>query len=276
MAKNQCWVQTGNQLVAALPIRSSSDAQNAVAQYESVLQQWQTLVHPAILRIDDFSVSFREFDGDKCILESSILPAGISHFKPSNIMLSSLSTFEKLFIVRQTIDVDLYVQQNSFNLLWEMPRLYIHQTGISGWLPPLPNDLKESPDASSKKEGMIRFLFALFDLEVGEVKNWRDLQKEAKIPWEWGAFIEYYLAAKVDAQIDIIKVFSFVFYQSWLYTTANRLGMKDKLLTRNAYDMLYQFGINLGLSDNEIQALNIIAQQQNPSWEDLVVIFDGK
>jgi len=255
--ENNSWTQDGNnKLVATVPIQNLEEAQNIVTQYKSFLQRWQTLVHPAILDIDESQISAKELDG-KNVLEAIILSKKLSQFKPSKTIISSLSTFEKLFLVKQTIALDLYAD---LNCSWEMSHLYLHQSGFCGWLPPLPSQ-------PHSNEGIIRFLFELF--EIGEISHWRNLQQEGKIPWEWGAFIEKYLA---DEEFDILKVFSFIFYQSWLYTTANRLGMKDKVLNKKDHEILYQFGISLGLDDDKIQKLNIIAQQQHPDWKDLIAM----
>jgi hypothetical protein len=251
------WTPYGNnKLVATVPIPNLEEAQ----KYQSFLQRWQTLVHPAILDIDESQTSAKELDG-KNVLEAIILSKKLSQFKPSKTIISSLSTFEKLFLVKQTIALDLYAD---LNCSWEMSHLYLHQSGLCGWLPPLP-----SQQLRRGKEEIIRFLFELFEIEIGEISHWRNLQQEGKIPWEWGAFIEKYLA---DEEFDILKVFSFIFYQSWLYTTANRLGMKDKVLNKKDHEILYQFGISLGLDDEKIQKLNIIAQQQHPDWKDLIAM----
>ena len=266
--ENNCWIPNGNnQLVATVSIPNLEETQNVVTQYQSLLQRWQTLVHPTILDIDETQISTKELDGKK-VLEAIIFSKKFSEFEPSKTIISSLSTFEKLFIVKQTIALDIYAGQNGSNWSWEMSRLYLHQSGCCGWLPPLPSNSQET------RAGMIHFLLALFDF--GEVTDWRDLEKEGKIPWEWGAFIENYLAADdLKNKFDILKVFSFIFYQSWLYTTANRLGMKDKVLGKNDHDILYQFGINLGLDDAQIQKLNIIAQQQHPNWKNLIAIISN-
>ncbi len=211
----------------------------------SFLQQWQNLVHPAILDIDDIQI--KELEN---AFEVKIVSKKLNQFKPSKNIV--LSTFEKLFIVKQTITLERYAQQNGLKeSSWQMSHLYLHQSGCCGWLPPLQHN----------KKGLIHFVCELFEFE-----DVRALEKEGKIPWEWAAFFETDL---VDD--EFINLFSFIFYQSWLYSTANRLGMKDKVLSKKDYDILYQFGINLGLDDEKIQKLNIIAQQQHPNWKDLMI-----
>jgi hypothetical protein len=269
--ENNGWLANShNQLVATIPIPNQESAENVLTQYQSFLQRWQTLIHPNILEIDESQMSLKELNGQK-VLTTSIFSKKLSQFEPSKTMISSLSTVEKLFIVKQTIALDIYVRQNDLNGSWEMSRLYLHQSGCCGWLPPLPIDSQETHHS---QERMIHFLLTLFDF--GEVADWRDLEKAGQIPWEWGVFIENDWANDKDLeQFDIFKVFSFIFFQSWLYTTANRLGMKDKVLSKKEYDILYQFGISLGLDDEQIQQLNIIAQQQHPNWKDLMAIVDN-
>jgi hypothetical protein len=260
--ENNDWVQkANNKLVATVPIPHLEKAQDVVTQYQSFLQQWKSLLHPAILDIEESQINVKELN-DKNILEAIILSKQLNQFEPSKTIVSSMSTFEKLFIVKQTITLDIYAQQKGLNGSWEMSRLYLHPSGFCGWLPPLPTVVQHN------KEGIIHLLFELF--EIGELAHWRDLEKEGKIPWEWAAFIESYLA---DNELDILKAFSFIFYQSWLYTTANRLGMKDKVLSKTDHEILYQFGINLGLDDEQIQKLNIIAQQQHPDWKELIAMI---
>jgi hypothetical protein len=254
------WIQKDNKLIATVPIPNLEDAQNVIKKYESFLQQWQTLLHPAILDIDETQINTKELDS-KPILELTIFSKKLSQFEPSKNIILSFSNIEKLFIIKQTLSLEIYAQQNGLNLSWEMSNLYLHPSGFCGWLPPLATIKKNN-------EGIIPFLFEIFDF--GELDNWRDLEKEGKIPWEWVAFIESYLA---DDDLDTLKTFSFIFYQSWLYTTANRLGMKDKVLNKKDYDILYQFGISLGLDDEKIQKINIIAQQQQPDYKELIAII---
>jgi len=258
--ENNCWVQkSNNRLVATIPIQNSEKSQTLVSQYQSLLQQWQTLLHPAILDINETQISAKELDS-KPVLEAIIFSKKLNQFEPSKSIVPSLSTFEKLFIVKQTITLERYAQQNGLNGSWKMSHLYLHQSGCCGWLPPLPT-------AHHRKEEIIHFLFELF--EFGDIAHWRDLEKEGKMPWEWAAFIESY----DDEELDVLKAFSFIFYQSWLYTTANRLGMKDKVLSKTDHDILYQFGITLGLDDETVQKLNIIAQQQQPDWKELIAMI---
>jgi len=254
------WIQKDNKLIATVPIPNLEDAQNVIKQYESFLQQWQTLLHPAILDIDETQINTKELD-NKPILEATILSKKLNQFEPSKSIILSLSNIEKLLIVKQTLSLDIYAQQNGLNSSWEMSHLYLHPSGFCGWLPPLPT-------IQRNKEGIIQFFFELFDF--GELADWRDLEKEGQIPWEWAAFIQSYLA---DDDFDTLKAFSFIFYQSWLYTTANRLGMKDKVLSKKDYDILHQFGISLGLDDEKIQKLNIIAQQQQPDYKELIAMI---
>ena len=201
-------------------------------------------------------------------MQAKILSNQIGVFEPSKTV--SLLPFDKLFIMKQTIDLDQYAHQNGLNINWEMACLYLHQTGLCAWLPPLPSQVINPP-----QHGIINFLFELFDLEVNDIANWKDLIQAEKIPWEWGAFIEHYLANDKESKLNPTQIFSFIFYQAWLYTTANRLGMKDKIMTKTEYDSLYKFGLRLGLSDQEIQHLNIIAQQQHPSWQELLAILEN-
>ncbi len=257
------WIQTDNKLVATIPIPNLEDAQNVIKQYESFLQQWQTLLHPAILDIDEIQINSQELDS-KPVLEATILSKKLSQFKPSKSIILSFSNIEKLLIVKQTLSLEIYAQEKGLNSSWKMSHLYLHPSGFCGWLPPLPT-------VQYNKEGIIQFFFELFDF--GDFANWRDLEKTGKMPWEWTAFFQSYLA---DDDFNTLKAFSFIFYQSWLYTTANRLGMKDKVLSKKDYDILYQFGITLGLDDEKIQKLNIIAQQQQPDWKDLIAMIVSK
>lgn len=251
---NPNWLQTDNKLT--ISIQDLSDTQTT--QYQSLLKQWQSLLHPAILPIEDIDI----VDG---MLQATILSKKITKFELSKTV--SLLTLDKLFIMKQTIDLDNYTNQNGLNLNWGKENLYLHPTSICAWLPPLPSQI-----LNPLPNGIINFLFELFDLEVNEMTNWKDLIQTKEIPWEWGAFIEHYLDNK--SEFPSIQVFSFIFYQAWLYTTANRLGMKDKIMTKSEYDSLYKFGLSLGLLDQEIQHLNIIAQQQHPDWTELLSILN--
>ena len=280
MTENNLWSFKDNQLIATLLIPDLSKMQRILARYRWLLQQWQILEHPAIFKIDDSQVNFKELDS---LLEAKIFVNQLNKFKPANLLIPSLSSFEKLFIFQQTLDIDIsiraaikhrenkfthdqqYHSLNVFNPPWEMSRLYLHQSGICGWLPPVPS----CNDASCNdvgNQGIIDFFFELFELKVDASVH--DLNHSGNLPWEWNAFFEYYRSVPVDMS----SVFPYVFYQSWLYTTANRLGMKDKVLNQSDYDILYQFGLNLGLVDAQIQRLNIIAQQQEPDWKDLIKI----
>ena len=273
MAETQTWTQTNNQLIATVPLQSEEEAQTIITQYNAFLQKWQTLAHPTLLEIEKSEVNFNKIDGNNQ-LEIILLPRKINGFAQSNTIAPSLTTMEKLLIVKQTLALDNYVQKNNLTLSWQMSHLYLHPTGICGWLPPLPTDLDKVTHSPSS---MVQFLFELFELETEKVTHWRDLQKAGQMPWEWGAFLEYYLATSTDkklSRLNILKVFSFIFYQAWLYTTGNRLAMKDKMLTKEEYETLHQLGINLGLSELEMDKLNILAQQQNPSWTDLIAILE--
>ncbi|MDM8566467.1 hypothetical protein QUF74_12560 [Candidatus Halobeggiatoa sp. HSG11] len=254
------WLLTNNQLTATISIQDLPDAQTAIDQYQVLLQQWQSLSHPAILPIKESKVDI--IDG---MLKATILIEEIATFEPSNT--ASLLTLDKLFVMKQTIDLDNYVNQNDLKLNWKMSCLYLHPTGICAWLPPLPSQI-----LNSSQNGIINLLFELFDLKINEMANWKDLIRSEKIPWEWGAFIEHCLENK--SELNPTQVFSFIFYQAWLYTTANRQGMKDKMMSKSEYASLYKFGLSLGLSDQEIQHLNIIAQQQHPDWGELLSVLN--
>jgi hypothetical protein len=274
MVETQTWIQTNNQLIATVPLQSEEEAQTIIAQYKAFLHNWQTLAHPTLLEIEKSEVNFKTIDGNNQ-LEITLLPKKINGFEQSNTIASSLTTMEKLFVVKQTLALDNYVQKNNLTLSWQMSHLYLHSIGICGWLPPLPTDFEKVTQNS--QPNMIQFLFELFELETENVTHWRDLQKAGQMPWEWGAFLEYYLAASTDkklSRLNSLKVFSFIFYQAWLYTTGNLLAMKDKMLTKEEYKTLHQLGVNLGLSEREMDKLNILAQQQNPSWTDLITILE--
>ncbi len=272
--ETNCWIQQYNkELVATVPIPNLEEAQNVVTQYESFLQQWQNLLHPAILDIDEIQINTKELVDSQPVVELTILSKKLSQFEPSKTVISSISTFEKLLIVKQTLYLDTYAQENGFNALtgWKMSDLYLHPSGICGWLPPLP--MGQPNNNHNHKNGIIKFLFELFDFKA-DVAQWQDLEKEGTIPWEWAVFIESYLADDEELKsFDSLNTFSFIFFQSWLYTTANRLGMKDKVLSKTDHDILYKFGISLGLDDEKIQKLNIIAQQQQAESKELIAII---
>ncbi|MDM8566465.1 hypothetical protein QUF74_12550 [Candidatus Halobeggiatoa sp. HSG11] len=57
------WLLTNNQLTTTIPIQDLPDAQTAIEQYQVLLQQWQSLSHPAILPIKESNVDI--IDGRK-------------------------------------------------------------------------------------------------------------------------------------------------------------------------------------------------------------------
>jgi hypothetical protein len=275
MNENHGWIATANQLTAVQPLPLALEPENFILQYKSLLQQWQSLLHPAILPMDEINLSSiaGQPETARVSLKIVIQINKLSVFKPSQELAPLLTTLEKLFVVKQTIDLASYVQRNGIKLVWNLSRLYLHPTGYCGWLPPLPNELINPPQGNDLREQIIRFWSELFDWPTS---NWRQMQKEGQIPWEWGAFGEYYWSSEstqtADQQIDMLNFFSLTCYQAWLYNTANRLGLKDNLLTKPDYETLHQFGLTLGLTEEQMQKLDIIAQQQFPAWQDLLAI----
>jgi hypothetical protein len=248
------WTKNGMQLSCFLDLNDERIIDtNGVDLYSSHIKKWQRLFCPDVFLIENMEI---KNTGEK--IEFCLFVNNISLFHVAEPLVYSLSSLEKLFICQRLININNYFEKNDLNLSWELSQLYRHSSGCYSWLPPTPDFLLNPVNS---KKTIIDIFLNIFEIPINNSVKIDKLLRDKNLPIEWSIFIDYYLSQQDFEKVNAI--FSFIFYQSWLYTSAHHVGMSGesslKLLTTENYQKLYQLGINLGLSATQIKQLDFLA-----------------
>ena len=270
MLEPKCtWIRNDSQLFLILNT-NPDDIDKLVKYYIFFINKWNKLIHPSIFNIKSVSQNKTSEDTIKINFDIDNID---EYYSADHLKYSS--PFEKISIFKQLIDINHFFQKNNFNVQWHISQLYIHPSGVITWLPPSPKLWVDAQiTTENSKESTVQLFFDILGLKTKDVrKKWKQLIKGSNLPLEWGIFINYYLSPDCD-EMQIQKIFSFIFYKSWLYIASYNLGMKDNILTHDDYQSLFQFGLNLELSPEEIKKLDVLAQLPRPlDWKEVITII---
>ncbi|MCP4701621.1 MAG: hypothetical protein GY862_32890 [Gammaproteobacteria bacterium] len=237
-----------------------------VAQYQEMLTQWKTLRHPARLPLDAFNARQKSET-----LVATLSNTDLPDYRLAAECLHALPVLEKLCIVQQAIDLQAETERRQLPFFTDISHVCIHRAGMCAWLPPAPAFFARD-ETNDGKHALVHLLLQVLGYNEAEPEKWQGLEKNAEMPWAWGSFIEDYLNQDINRFPDKQDNFRFLFYQAWLYLAANRLAFKDKILTDADYAILQGLGKQLGLSVQQIQRLDVLAQQQHPVREELMMV----
>ena len=252
----------------------------SASEYQLYLEQWQSIVHPSALKIVSSQVSIAALaDGE--ILKAEIVSESMTDgFNPVKECLSSLLPMERIFLLRQTVDLaDVMRQNDLLHPQWKMENLYIHSSGHCQWLPASPREWTQQ-QTENWFEGVRTFALALFDLKVPQKEyEWRELENAGKLPWEWSVFLrsgDVFDEKHFSHSFNFTDTFKFVFFQSWIYSAALQLAMKDNTISSSDFDLLQKLRAFLGFHENQAEVLDMLSQKPDTSWEDLVAVLKGE
>jgi hypothetical protein len=268
------WSKQGEFLSSELDLTNQSH--ESIYQYMDFIDQWKLINHPLLFDVNNIDINIKKL-GHKDVLSCRINVKKIGFFSQSEKSIKELSSFDKLALIRNLMVINDLAIKNNVDIFWHLSMLRVSKVGnLTFWLPQ-PVNLWWKYKNSNKKEysrnSIIQLLFNLFDFqfvsEISVLKIVENLEKKKEIPWGWSIFIEYYLNNK-NYNDDL---FLAVFYKIWLYRTANQLGMSNKVLSIVEYNQLHQFGKQLGLSNQQMNLLDIVSQKAEhqkikKSWVD--------
>lgn len=237
--------------------------------YQKVLQDWQTLQHPAKFPIETFRV-----EEDNHVLTVTLDSQILSDYQPYHNIINQLSGMEKLHLLQQSLDFTTVLTARKIHYRFDLSNLWIHRAGVCGWLPLPPPQLPQvaTDQVINHHRDFIQLLLMVLGYGDTSVEEWQTLENRAHLPWAWGTFIEDHLTENLSQFPNKLANFRFLFFQAWLYLTANRLAMKNKLLPEAEYVILTRLGQQLGLTHSQMQYLDVIAQQQYPERLDLLTL----
>lgn len=265
--KKSIWIKNGTQLSFFLDLKESQDA-DIVTLYNSYIKKWQSLFCPEIISIDKLEITNNGKDTEFCLTVNKIdLFCSVESLK-------ELSVTEKLFLFQRLINVNHFFEKNDLIFSWNVLQLYKHDSGCYCWLPLTPDFLLKSVN---NKKSIVDIFFNIFEIPISDGIKLDRLLRKKDLPREWSIFLEYYLNQDGEDIEKINKVFSLIFYQSWIYILAHHAGMSGesslKLLTPDNYEKLYQLGINLGLSDDQIKELDFLAHLEQLTPQNFIDII---
>lgn len=256
------WSKQDGFLTSELDLTNQSH--ESIYQYMDFIDQWGLINHPLLLDINNIDISKKKL-GNKDILKCEISVKKIDFFLQPKKLIKEFSFFDKLALVRNVMIINDIAIKNNLDIFWHLSMLRVSKVGnLTFWLPQ-PVDLwwqyKNSNKKEYNKKSIIQLFFNLFGFqftpETSVLTISKNLEKKEEIPWGWSIFIEYYLNNKNYSD----ELFLAIFYKVWVYRTANKLGMSNKVLSIIEYDQLHQFGKQLGLSDQQMNLLDIISQK---------------
>ncbi len=259
------WQLTSHHLVGKGDLSSTL----TTAIYQTILQDWQTFQHPAKFPIATFRV-----EEENHVLTVTLDSPILADYQPYQAISHSLSGIEKLHLLHQTLDFITVLTTQKVNYRVNLSNLLIHRAGVCGWLPLSPSQLSlvATDQVINHPHDFIQLLLTVLGHGNIPVEEWHLLENRTQLPWAWVTFLEDYHAENTSPFPNKLANFRFLFFQAWPYLTANRLAMKDKLLGREEYQRLMRLGQQLGLTDSQMQYLDVIAQQQNPKRTEVLAL----
>jgi len=262
------WIEDQSRyLTGTFILKEVIDKTVQVQVYQTALQQWSRLSLPCIRTVEQFQIELVE---NKAQVE--VIVEAWSEFQSVTSQISTLTSFEKLFIIQQSLVVESALRTTNQAMQWQPSRLWVHKSGVIKWLPPFPQ-VSENED-NENDASFINFFLWLFNYKNHQPIDLDSLLKNGELPLEWYIFIKYYFSDKTGKNnLSLLKLFTLLFYQMWPYNIATCLSMKDKLLTVEEYTNLCNFGHQLNLSKTQIEKLIVISQYENIGIEDILTLI---
>ncbi|MBF0550282.1 MAG: hypothetical protein HQK60_07085 [Deltaproteobacteria bacterium] len=264
-------------LIASLNLDEGEHPAGLKSGYRSFLETWNSLTHPAAFRMSSFQV---EIAGSNNLdtLKAAIVLSDKNGFDPIEPLLVTLLPFEKVNCLKQSLDFACFSQEHNLPCRdWDPANLYMHRTNVIRWVPPSPSAWAQRNKPSHWLDDIVVLALRLFQMNIPQSDlDWKQLARTEKVPIEWRLFLTCCHSLKTKLSRDyylLTNSFSFLFYQAWIYTAAVRLAMKDNLLSSPEFDLLHHLRAGLGLSEVQAQALDVVAQKAEPSWDDLTSIL---
>ncbi|UCH92380.1 MAG: hypothetical protein JSV88_19070 [Candidatus Aminicenantes bacterium] len=267
------WTIENNVLSGIISLETYFEFKDIFAEYKDFIKKWQSLRHPNALFPE--RVEYKTIES-KNIFETSGIIDRYPSSQLSDLLPGSLSTFEKISILKQTMNLDIYLYRNQlFSKVWEPDNLFIHQSGYCQLLPPSPADWLEIANGKSDNKSFEAFGLKLFGLKLpGNINDWKALERKNKIPKYWLLFFKEYSSLKESDTLkkSLNQLFSDIFFSSWIYMSFFDLALKDRLLTKQEYKKIEEIKNFIGIPDEVANCLEILSQKSDLSFPDLIDI----
>lgn len=252
------WSKQGDILSSELDLASYSD--ELIYQYMDYIDKWKLIKHPLVFDLSHTNIKKKITNRNTLLCELVVTNINLFSLLDKSINIIPLS--DKLSIVRNIMSINELANQYNLEVFWHTSMLRISKSGHSFFLLPEPPQLwQERQKNNYSKMSIIYLLLDLFNINYKVEKNillmTENLEKKGVIPWGSHSFIKYYL--NNSGYNDTL--FYNIFHKIGLYRTANRLAMSNKVLNTEEYNRLHRFGEKLGLSNQQMNLLDVISQK---------------
>jgi len=247
--------------------------------YSLYLEKWHSLSHPSMINLDNYKVLFSQDENQiTCLINLKNINSFLHHYNLSTpTPVPKMHLIEKLFILYQTIDLAIYLNENAIDSqFWDLKNMLHHSSIICKWFP-LPPGVWLENNNSTFSATLVHFAFDLFDILLPKTSHeWDELERQQFFPHEWSLFFQECLKDNnyfENHPDEIKKIAKFIFFQSWIYTNSVRFCMRDKELKNAEYILLERLRNLLKIEDNQSNILDIFSLTPKDSWDDYFLLI---
>ena len=265
------WTIENNALSGIISLENYIEFKDIFCEYKDFIKKWQNSEHPNAFSLE--KIEYKSIES-KNIFETSAIIALYPSSKLTDLLSVSLSIFEKISILKQTMNLDIHLYRNHlFSKIWEPDNLFIHQSGYCQLLPPSPGEWLEITNGKSDNKIFEAFGLKLFGLKLpGNINDWKALERKNKMPKSWLLFFKEYSSLKKSSTFkkSLNQLFSDIFFSYWIYMSFFDLALKDRVVTKQEYKKIEEIKNFIGIPDEVASRLEILSQNPGLSFPDLI------